>query len=330
MSTTAQLSENSHQGSDRIKAALCLGSMEAKSNTASGMPLCLWQEGIRSRCSGKERDAETGLDYFGARYFSGTQGRFASPDPLMLSVERLLDPQGLNLYSYTRNRPLIAVDDGGLATILVLVGSNQNARIYYMGNDGTIKGYNGLARGTSRDRSVENGDTPFGKYQVMGTLLGKLGESYGKGSIDLKREYGEKANRDVDSIAVHGGGKSRRVVPNPYSDEQPLINTFGCVRMRNKDVVQMIRDLRAEGNYGDDHVYIGNKSYMKEMAIRGPYWTGDPTLQGMYSDYGYDPFFLFDIIIGIHNGTISTGELTGSVSTSCTITLPDGRVVPCN
>ena len=28
----------------------------------------------------KERDWETGLDYFGARYFSGAQGRFTSPD----------------------------------------------------------------------------------------------------------------------------------------------------------------------------------------------------------------------------------------------------------
>jgi RHS repeat-associated protein len=106
MSMAAELSENSRQGFEGLKAALCLASMEAKSNTASGMPVYLWRNGIRSRSSGKERDAETGLDYFGSRYFSAAQGRFASPDPLMLSVERLLDPQGLNLYTYTRNRPL--------------------------------------------------------------------------------------------------------------------------------------------------------------------------------------------------------------------------------
>jgi len=79
MSTAAQLSEKLHRGFDGLKAALCLGSMEAKSNTASGMPLCLWREGIGSRSSGKERDAETGLDYFGARHFSGAQGSFTSP-----------------------------------------------------------------------------------------------------------------------------------------------------------------------------------------------------------------------------------------------------------
>ena len=32
--------------------------------------------------TGKERDTETGLDYFTARYLSGAQGRFMSPDPL--------------------------------------------------------------------------------------------------------------------------------------------------------------------------------------------------------------------------------------------------------
>jgi RHS repeat-associated protein len=32
--------------------------------------------------TGKERDGNTGLDYFGARYYSGVQGRFTSADPL--------------------------------------------------------------------------------------------------------------------------------------------------------------------------------------------------------------------------------------------------------
>ena len=36
----------------------------------------------RSRFTGRERDAETGLDYFGARYMSAAQGRFTSPDPI--------------------------------------------------------------------------------------------------------------------------------------------------------------------------------------------------------------------------------------------------------
>jgi hypothetical protein len=65
MSTTAQLSENSYQGFEAAKRMLCLASMQAKSNTAAGMPLCLRQNGIGSPSSAKERDAETGLDFLG-------------------------------------------------------------------------------------------------------------------------------------------------------------------------------------------------------------------------------------------------------------------------
>jgi RHS repeat-associated protein len=112
MTTAAQLSENSHQGFEGIKAALCLESMQVKSNTASGMPLCLWPNGIRSRSSGKERDAETGLDNFGARYLSATQGRFLSPDPTPGGINPS-DPQSWNLYSYVRNRPTRFIDTNG-------------------------------------------------------------------------------------------------------------------------------------------------------------------------------------------------------------------------
>jgi RHS repeat-associated protein len=49
----------------------------------------------------------TGLDYFGARYFSGAQGRFTTPDwsakPQPVPYADLSNPQSLNLYTYVRN-----------------------------------------------------------------------------------------------------------------------------------------------------------------------------------------------------------------------------------
>jgi RHS repeat-associated protein len=71
-------------------------------------------EGIRQQFTSKERDIETGLDYFGARYYASTQGRFASPD------EPLIDqwpssPQTWNLYVYGANNPLRFTDPDGLA-----------------------------------------------------------------------------------------------------------------------------------------------------------------------------------------------------------------------
>ena len=62
--------------------------------------------------TGKERDAETGLDYFGARYMSAAQGRFTSPDPKMFP-DAVYDPQSWNKYGYVRNNPLRLVDPNG-------------------------------------------------------------------------------------------------------------------------------------------------------------------------------------------------------------------------
>ena len=62
-----------------------------------------------------EPSQETGLDYFGARYYSGVQGRFTSADRQYFQKEMLADPQRFNLYAYTRNNPLAFTDPSGEA-----------------------------------------------------------------------------------------------------------------------------------------------------------------------------------------------------------------------
>jgi RHS repeat-associated protein len=63
--------------------------------------------------SGKERDAESGLDYFGARYYSSNMGRWMSPDPKQPSAKHLMNPQKWNKYAYVLNNPLSLVDPDG-------------------------------------------------------------------------------------------------------------------------------------------------------------------------------------------------------------------------
>jgi RHS repeat-associated protein len=64
--------------------------------------------------TGQERDAESGLDYFGARQYASAVGRFMSPDPSGLESANSTNPQSLNLYSYVLNNPFSFTDPTGL------------------------------------------------------------------------------------------------------------------------------------------------------------------------------------------------------------------------
>ena len=68
--------------------------------------------GPAQKFTGKERDNESGLDYFGARYFSGAGGRFTSADAPLVD-QFAANPHSWNLYVYSRNNPLRFIDPTG-------------------------------------------------------------------------------------------------------------------------------------------------------------------------------------------------------------------------
>jgi len=116
--------------------------------------------------TGKERDTESGNDYFEARYYSSAMGRFMSPDwsakedPVPYAT--MDNPQSLNLYSYVKNNPLSHVDADGHFCDWTDVGQTFGGIINALhdnnfGNTGTSLPENSLGRSIGNVLSVAQG-----------------------------------------------------------------------------------------------------------------------------------------------------------------------------
>ncbi len=118
--------ENSHQGLPSENPAPNQGHEVCNFTVLLGLQSTAVLNRVRPRSTGKERDAESGLDDIGARYYASNLGRFMSPDwdakPTAVPYASFGDPQTLNLYSYVENAPLNRMDADGH----VAAGANVN------------------------------------------------------------------------------------------------------------------------------------------------------------------------------------------------------------
>ena len=135
-------------------------------------------DGPRMMFTGQQRDAETGLDYFGARYMASAQGRFTSLDAPLLD-QQPGDPQSWNLYSYVRNNPLIFTDPTGNDCVYVTSGGNG---IDSINNQSTLKDC-GKTGGYWVDGTVTNARFAYGSLILTGTTNGqdRTSASFGLG-----------------------------------------------------------------------------------------------------------------------------------------------------
>jgi RHS repeat-associated protein len=90
-------------------------------------PVCAY------KFTGKERDTESSLDMFGARYYASTMGRFMTPDwagkPIDVPYADFANPQSLNLYGYVRNNPTTTRDPDGHCGDAIVCGAEFGGAI---------------------------------------------------------------------------------------------------------------------------------------------------------------------------------------------------------
>ena len=127
----------------------------------------------RKLFTGHERDAETALDYFGARYYRADLGRFATVDPELNIKGALLDPQRWNRYAYVTNNPLKYTDPDGKNPLLIMGGIG--AVVY--------AGWNAHVNVQQGQPWYQNIGVEAGRGFVVGATLGTAGAVLALGRV---------------------------------------------------------------------------------------------------------------------------------------------------
>ena len=149
--------------------------------------------------TGKERDSESGLDNFGARFDSSNLGRFISPDwsarAEPVPYVKLGDPQTLNLYAYVRNNPLNRTDPSG----------------HYICH-GTKDQCQAVANGLTQARAaLQSRNLTKEQRSALAKVVGTFG----------------RAGDDHDGVTISFGKTNPRAAADAYShrDENGLLKT---------------------------------------------------------------------------------------------------------
>jgi RHS repeat-associated protein len=254
--------------------------------------------------TGKELDTETGLNYYGARYYNSHLQRFSQPDTLLPNV---YDPQQLNRYSYTRNNPLKYTDPSGhcFRCILFLGGSLTLAGLEIGG------GINGLVSSknisvTGRIEGVLTGaqsavESPVGQGALglasLGLLLNDLNIGTKNEIVNEENYIGEINTIEKESSQLNNQqgfktfDKLKKVLGSPGEDNQwhhnveqnkNNIDQHGAEAIHNiKNVFSVSKKI----NQAINGYYSSKQSFSEPLTVRE--WLSPQTFEEK-SSFGLD------------------------------------------
>jgi RHS repeat-associated protein len=261
---------------------------------AAGVSPCYAGDGSLSmRFTGKERDADTtnsgmstGLDYFGARYFSAAQGRFTSPDwsekPQAIPYADLTNPQTVNLYAYVVNNPLNRTDPLGHNWFYIddkweWYKGKAYTRTDSQGNQQTFKSnYTGLLvaerTGTSAKGATTYKLTLYDQNKVASSGTGFSG---GRDEVGRMHPAVQDANYTL-RLDIRDPNGPNTINPNSPLNNPPVF--YGIQRMHN---------IPAEGGGAWDVVgaYGYVRSYLNHQP--GQPGTDGAFVHGQFNGHGY-------------------------------------------
>jgi RHS repeat-associated protein len=222
------------------------------------------QSDLGYRFSGKERDEESGLHYFETRFYGGDVAHFLSVDPAATQTsEGELDPQRLNPYAYSLNRPLVYVDPTGnqsdvdVETVEVLAAMADQVTTavaeaadaltfglssYLVGEPEKLETAMGGPGGAipvpvdtpeNNDRLLRNTGRAYGGALTFGAVEAAVGTVMGRLAARIKAgaEVANVASRSSAKVATGGAGQIRSTFKTPQGvtvniRDAPVRSTF--------------------------------------------------------------------------------------------------------
>jgi RHS repeat-associated protein len=226
--------------------------------TAFGSELSATSGANHYKFSGKERDTETQLDYFGARYYSNLMGRFITPDwaekATAVPYAEFADPQSLNLYGYVKNNPLSHSDadghcgEGDDGTCSKNLSATQVANIVFNetqslhGPDVTLSdAHNSVAH------AIINGDNAKGENRPI-TASDKVSEANQKTQAykDTKADVQCACHEAAQGVDPTNGAQNFNLRPNdstaPFqgadiqTQSGPFTNSYPTKALPNRNI----------------------------------------------------------------------------------------------
>jgi RHS repeat-associated protein len=239
----------------------------------------LSSSGNNYKFTGKERDSESGLDNFGARYNASTIGRWMSPDAINITDGRVLNPANtINKYIYGGNNPLKYSDPDG-RDITVFYTETGRAGHFWMvaydqstGNSAVMDfgPQNGDSRATQAEEAAGM-DVPGDVNYQNHMSADEMRQDYSSLTIQTNPEDAQKAIQAINTT------NSANPNYNLYSSNCTTV----CRDVLKKILKLNSASIRPKSLWGDIF-----KKWSKQALMQPPK-SKPPTVQSKHgTDYG--------------------------------------------
>jgi RHS repeat-associated protein len=249
--------------------------------------------------TGKERDVESGNDYFGARYYASTMGRWLSPD-WSAKVEpvpyaKIDDPQSFNLYGYVGNSPMGSIDIDGhqqqdepksetpAENPARETEDLREMKRYedYKEDLARYKEAEAAARNAPRLSPAQEAQLAEQFGQLEGLALRYLSGSGGRWGSNLTRRQNYYVAQSWERLGLRtqwgGGTRSEEYIPGIGGG--PMGSTYVDITMKDEETGLTVRiqtvDTDANGNPTQrEQAAIGRiqKAFPKDVVLWVPKW----------------------------------------------------------